>query len=350
MELADGSEKPQLFVETDSVKKKLLTDPEGVPGVDPETPPKIGFGPKGELFVAYQIVKVADPHKGWTNIRVVRSTNAGETWSAPVTVADGGPWGAYRSDHAFHVAGNGSLYMAWLDGRDSAHIRIHAARSTDSGATWSNSTPVDRDAPCDCCRMTIASSTDGRVFIGWRKVLPGGLRDMVVASSTDAGATWSSPVRVYADDWNVDACPDAGPSLLADPDGRLHVAWWTGQEGAAGVKVTSSPDGGSTWGRPVPLRIAQFSQPSHVQLARVANGALYAAWEDGTAKVASILLAVSHDSGATFDAPIDVSAPGVPASHPVVATDGKEVVVIWNQVDPAAQGHRQVMVRSAVLK
>lgn len=344
----EGTDQGTLFVETDSAKAAPLPDHDGYAGLDPETPPKIAFGPRGELYVAYQVMKKLDPEKDPSAaVRVIRSDDNGRTWSSPSNVSDNGPWGRYRNDHVFHVARDGTLYTAWIDLRDTTKTQIYTAASTDRGATWSRNSPIDLDEACACCRMALASAADGRVFIAWRKVLPGGLRDIVVASSKDRGATWGKPVLAFADNWKIDGCPDAGPSMLADGDGRLHLAWWTGKEGAAGVKYVSSPDGGATWGAPVPLRVAQFSQPSHVQLARGDNGSLYAAWEDGTVKEARVVLAVSPDNGRHFEPAVEVSAPGTAGSHPVVATAGKELVVAWHQADPATKGRRQVVARTA---
>jgi hypothetical protein len=39
------------------------------------------------------------------------------------------------------------------------------------------------------------------------------MRDVVVARSSDQGATWTPPVRVHADEWKFDACPHAGPAI-----------------------------------------------------------------------------------------------------------------------------------------
>lgn len=344
-----GDADTRLFVATDSGPARPVDDSAGVPAGDPETPPKIGFGPAGAIHLVYTLTKTGEPHKGWSSLRSIRSTDGGRTWSAPVAIADDGEWGRYRYDHAFHVAPDGSLHAAWLDLRDSTKVKLYSSRSTDGGASWAANTPIDLEGPCECCRVSIASAPDGRLFVAWRKILPGSLRDIVVASSRDSGATWSAPVRAHADDWKIDGCPDAGPSLLANPDGVLHLAWWTGKDGAAGVKVVTSPDGGATWRAPVALKVAAASQPSHVQLARTGDGTLYVTWEDGTLKEPKVLLAASHDDGATFGAPIDVSVPGVRAGYPVLAVAPKELVVAWHQADPAVPGKRQFVSRSAGL-
>src|SRR6185369_6718113 len=51
---------------------------------------------------------------------------------------------------------------------------------------------------CPCCRTNIATTDDGTLYLAWRQVYPGNIRDVVVAHSSDKGATWSEPVRVPA--------------------------------------------------------------------------------------------------------------------------------------------------------
>ena len=68
-----------------------------------------------------------------------------------------------------------------------------------------------------------ASSTRGTdVFVVWRHLFPGGVRDIAVARSTDGGRTFGAPVRVSDDNWKIDACPDDGPSMAID--GRRRAA------------------------------------------------------------------------------------------------------------------------------
>ena len=61
---------------------------------------------------------------------------------------------------------------------------------------------------------------------------------------------WTPPVRVHADNWVINACPDNGPALDARESSAV-IAWWTMAGGMPSVKVAFSPDAGSTWGSPV---------------------------------------------------------------------------------------------------
>ena len=88
------------------------------------------------------------------------------------------------------------------------------------------------------------------MYVAWRHVYPTNLRDIAVARSGDGGRTFSTPVRVSEDHWEIDACPEDGPSIAVTDDGVLHVAWPTMlQEGVQkkAVFYASSTDGGRTF-------------------------------------------------------------------------------------------------------
>jgi hypothetical protein len=101
-----------------------------------------------------------------------------------------------------------------------------------------------------------------------------------VARSTDGGASFAAPVRVHQDQWVYPGCPHAGPSLAVDSAGTLHVVWYTGAEGRAGLYLVRSRDSGRTFDEPVKLNQgAAFVPVSHARL--VASGdAVWIAWED----------------------------------------------------------------------
>jgi len=334
--LGDGSPN-RLFVMTDGRAPVELVDTLGEFQADRETPPKLAWAPDGALHILYAVARTdPGPQAFHAGLRVATSRDTGRTWGPPISVTDDGALGKYRNDHALHVGGDGTIYVSWLDQRTDT-IRVFATHSTDGGKTWDTNRLVDEEGSCECCRVALTTTREGRAFLAWRKKLPGGIRDIVVARSDDRGVTWSAPVRINADDWEVGGCPDAGPSLAADDAGRLHVGWWTGKPGAAGVKYARSDDGGSTFGAPVVMKIGERSRASHVQVGLGPEKQVVVTWEDGTVEAPRILLRASLDGGTTFGPIQALSAEGMVAGYPVVAIRDREFTVLWQEQTPADQ-------------
>jgi hypothetical protein len=100
-------------------------------------------GPSGTLYLVY-----ADPvaNRGF-DILLTKSTNGGQSWSAPVTLNDDS-----GSADQFHPtlsvesngAGGDKVTVSFYDRRDDSSncsARVYATQSTDSGATWSPNEP-----------------------------------------------------------------------------------------------------------------------------------------------------------------------------------------------------------------
>ena len=88
---------------------------------------------------------------------------------------------------------------------------------------------------CFCCKTSVAIAPDGTSYVAFRHIYPTNLRDMAVARSIDGGRTFEAPVRVSEDQWQINACPEDGPSIavacgrdaahrLADADSRHRAA------------------------------------------------------------------------------------------------------------------------------
>ncbi|MCA9769439.1 MAG: hypothetical protein KC485_11535, partial [Gemmatimonadetes bacterium] len=183
---------------------------------------------------------------------------------------------------------------------------------------------------CPCCRTGLALGPDGTLYASWRKIHDGDIRDVVVAASHDGGETWGAPVRPHADDWVFPGCPHAGPSLKVGSDGTVHIAWWTGKPGSAGIWYARSHDGGATWAAQ-PIAVGETSMPAHVQLA-IEDALVVLAWDDGLGERPVVTLRASVDGGATFGAPQPVSDPSVAATFPVVGLVGDSATVAWTEV------------------
>ena len=267
-----------------------------------QAPAQIAVGRDGHAYVIWQ-TRVPIPGRRFpaSDLRFARSTDGGLTFEPAKTINDDA--GGQPTSHTFHdlyVDREGTVFASWIDGRTTETARrskghgshgkpaahepgeplgpeIRVARSTDGGSTFSASVVVDHDA-CPCCRTSLARAPDGTLFVAWRKIFAGDVRDVVVARSNDGGATFEEPVRVHNDGWVYPGCPHAGPSIAVDSAGALHVVWYTGAEGRAGLYLAASHDGGRTFGAPQPL--SKGTAPvSHARLAPTPVG-VWIAWED----------------------------------------------------------------------
>lgn len=334
----DGGSDGRLYVATGDAPPVELGDALGPIEAHGESPPKLAYGPDGALHAIYVVAKVVPGRRfPLSALRYVRSDDRGATWSPAVSVTDDSVFGSHNF-HSLHAAPDGGVLVAWLDGRHGKSA-TYVTRSADGGRTWAPNVRVELGEACPCCRTAIASGPDGATYLAWRTVLPGNVRDVVIARSTDAGLTWSEPLRVHADGWVFDGCPHAGPSVQVDGAGRVHVAWWTGKEGAAGVWYARSADGARTFDAPVALGVADISRPAHVQLALGDDDLVVAAWDDGTLERPEVLVRVSRDGGRAFGAPVMVSEAGRVATFPVLAVAGRQLSVAWAEQSPDAADH-----------
>lgn len=361
-----GGSDGRLYVSVNSAKAVEIQDSLGPIEPHGESPPKLSYAPDGKLYGIYTVGKLVEGERfPQSALRLVKSADGGKSWSTPVTVTDREVWGSH-SFHALHVAANGTVYVSWLGlaKKDSSTMPLNAmpahempakggktgaaparhsghgftsawiARSDDGGVTFSAPVRVDGGEACPCCRTSVVSSKNGTLYMSWRHVFPDNIRDVVVSQSSDQGATWTEPVRVHADNWKFDACPHAGPAMSLDDKGTVHITWWTGKEGSAGVYYAQSRDGAKTFSEPVAVGVAQFSRPAHVQLALASNDRVIIAWDDGTKQVPEIVTRVSNDGGATFGEPAIISAQGRAATFPVLSVAGDSIAIAWSEDTP----------------
>ena len=309
-----------------------VRDPLGPIEAHGEAPPQLAADTASGISVLYAVGKeIPGERFPRSALRFIRSADSGRTWTDPRTVNDGTDFGSHNF-HALTAAPDGSLLATWLDARR-GKSGVWMSRSTDAGRTWEPNRPIYADPTCPCCRTSVAVAGDGTIYVAWRAILPGDIRDVVVTRSSDGGKTWATPVRARSDDWVYPGCPHAGPSLEVDAAGAVHVAWWTGKAGEAGVYYAKSTDGAKSFVAQ-PIATADRARPAHVQLA-VAGTRVYLAWDDGLGDMPRVLLRRSGDGGERFQAEEPLSEPGVAASFPVLAVHGDSVAVAWTQTTAA---------------
>jgi nucleotide-binding universal stress UspA family protein len=271
------------------------------------SPTQVGVGPKGEVYVLYSredpdFVLEGSPYRGRNLLRLVRSDDGGRGFTAPVEIggeADEGVVTSLGMANLF-VSPDGSVYASWLDTRETfAYVREHkkdppkeayasqlrVARSADGGRTFAKST-LAAEPVCVCCGTKVAQGAEGPLFAStrgsWRELKGSydSVRDIVVASSGDKGATWSPAVKVHNDRFKISGCPDVTPGLTVDTKGRLHAAWYTGTERHPGIFYAVSSDQGKTFSSPVALLTDEWVPYADVKLALDAKDNAWVAFED----------------------------------------------------------------------
>ena len=275
---------------------------------------------------------------GTTALRTAASADGGMTFGAARTISPPASAGA-RGWESAAVADDGTVHAVWLDGRNAAPSRtphVHGAprepgdapRQDIYHAMWRGpAAPIETSIAanvCFCCKTAVA--TRGRdIYVAWRHLFDGGVRDIAFARSSDGGRTFSVPVRVSADDWRIDACPDDGPSMAIDDRGGLHLVWPTlvddGSGPRLGIFETVSLDGGRTFA-PRARVDAAAGAPAHPRVAARAGGRIARVWDELAAGSRRVMYRVGPG-------PAMALSRGRSGSYPSVVASGDEFVVAW---------------------
>src|SRR5512138_3175139 len=119
------------------------------------------------------------------------------------------------------------------------------------------------EAACDepdlrcASKVTPVFASDGTLWLAW---MAGG--KISVASSRDAGKSFSAPVAATPDKMNLDWGPDARPKIAVDSKGGIALAFSIFRDKAFNgqVLVTRSDDGGKSFGAVKPITANNESQ------------------------------------------------------------------------------------------
>ena len=217
-----------------------------------EVSPLVATDGQGVWLVVWQSAPANGHPADWA-IRFARSTDNGETWSAPAPVnPDGGLDGADGlSPDALVNDGAGNWLATWrrLNADDSWDGII--SRSTDDGQTWNAPVTLQRLAGgSNGVRLTTDRKGLWVAVCEYRDDTWGLTNDtdIFLATSTDNGATWTgdniehlvSP-PVYQEYF------DERPFIATDGSGRWVVLWTTYYRGDGVGRCVRSVDNGATW-------------------------------------------------------------------------------------------------------
>ncbi len=231
--------------------------------------PEVAFSADGKLYLAFVTLKGIGnvPNAVW----IVSSDDGGTTLSKPLQAL---------GQLAFQVRLRTDpeqadrLYLTWLQAQETATLAfptpgnpIRWASSDDGGASWSRPVTVNDPGRVRVVAPTPEVGTDGRAWALYLDLQEdrldyegahGGLGgppypdhwSLVLARSTDAGATWDETIvddRIVPTERFVVFIPPF-PSLAVDESSdRVYVSFHDGLQGDADVWLWASDDGGRTF-------------------------------------------------------------------------------------------------------
>jgi len=339
-----------------------VNDVDGDARLSGEQPPRVAIRAAGPHPPSLSVVWTTKGSSG-TKLVHARSADGGRTFekAAAVPGADA-PGNRGWENLAFErgaQAGGRPAYVVWLDHRELATQDGDVAASHHDHAAMQAGKPdgvamaqksklfvasLDGSiAPhavtggvCYCCKTAIAVSPTGVVALAWRHVYPGNIRDIAFTQSRDGARTFAPPVRVSADKWQIEGCPDDGPAMAIDGAGRIHVVWPTlvteaGTQTIALFYATSVDGARFTLRERVPTE----GMPHHPQIAIGGDGAPVVAWDESAAgtRRAAIARATVDRAGVPHFSRIVL---GNRAVYPVIAAVPTGVVVAWTSANDGA--------------
>ncbi len=196
---------------------------------------------------------------------MLRSTDAGVTWSAPYRVPVNSPHGPIAlSDGRVIYAGK----RLWHQKR-----RIGVADSRDDGRSWHWIAEIptrDGDDFAEYHELHIVETANGRLLAHIRNHNKSNEREILQTESDDGGLTWSMPHAIGV--WGL-------PShLLRLRDGRLLMSYGHRRQ-PVGNQARLSQDNGDSWSGPMTIsddgESGDLGYPSTVELN---DGSLITIW------------------------------------------------------------------------
>lgn len=278
------------------------------------------------------------------DIRVVRSTDRGATWSMPISPHRDGT----KTQHGFVsmiAAGGDRLLMAWLDGRRAAaaatHTSDHSAHDHESAPMTLRSAVLNRanqiseefeidEKTCSCCQTDMARWA-GQTLVVYRDRTDDEIRDISVVQRSSI--RWGSPKAIHKDGWKIEGCPVNGPAIAVGS--RKGLVFWptfVNEQMTLRYVVAESPEA-----------LANGSRMNQLQLPAAPSGRVdTAAWHDGFLltwisrardRPAVEVAVLDADGQVAFGTPIaEPALRGRSTGFPRIASDGKRGLVVWPEL------------------
>lgn len=173
---------------------------------------------------------------------LARTTNGGQSWERARNIYDPGP-NAQTIANQVVVLPNGTVIDFFTEISPNGGTRIGLLRSLDKGASFRRPsyaatiatvngvvTPDTQELVRDASILfdVAVDRRNGNLYLVWQDVRFSGVDEVAFAMSTDAGRSWSAPVRINKTPRNANELRRQVfvPSIEVGPGGRLVVTYY----------------------------------------------------------------------------------------------------------------------------
>ncbi|MCC6929611.1 MAG: exo-alpha-sialidase [Gemmatimonadaceae bacterium] len=273
------------------------------------------------------------------DVMITLSADSGRSWrDATLLHRDG-----VAAEHGFVAmwpGDGGDMEAAWLDGRASASrdttARAMQVATTRIGADGSLGEETFLDhRTCDCCQVAATLTARGPV-VAYRDRTDDEVRDIAVVRRVDG--RWTAPAAVHDDHWQIAACPVNGPALASRGD-TVVIAWFTGAQDTARVRVAYSTDAGATFAPP--QRIDGGNPAGRVDVELLDGGSAAVTWLERTDSTSAEvrLRRVKRNGGVGAPVVLARSSGARASGFPRITRRGPELIAAWTIPGDTARIH-----------
>lgn len=245
----------------------------------------------------------------WTALPVNGSTKTASGFNTGTRSVQINPAGAYEAFPGLTLCPDGSLLATYRSA--SAHgwapgSATKAVRSTDLGQTWSAPWTIYTDPGEDIGFGMLTTLSDGRIAcIGqYRSAAPATGALCIIIFSSDNGTTWSAPITIP---FTFTDFSYAAGNVIELTNGNL-LAIGYGKNTAdtyTSTRTMISTDGGVTWGteRTVANGTTDSKPYNEAVIGYMPNGQILALIRSEESPTKNIYKSISTDGGLTWSAP-----------------------------------------------
>ena len=180
-----------------------------------------------------------------------------------------------------------------------------------------------------------AAGRGGERYAAWWGARPDSSAVVLVARSTDDGATWGVPLAVDTLDRGVRACARPAPGLAADTlNNFIHVVYFLDAPEGPGLFYAHQMDPRAAF---EPATVIVYGRRSVGAAIATSGDTVAVAYEDPNGARPRVALALSRTAGHIFeDRHVEVSGDAAQARDPRVALGSGRIAVGWTEGEGVA--------------